>query len=170
MAEDVASFSEQQLPATPQQPPPPPPKDINPFGQPATPEANDGSGVDLNASLEPPRPSTPPPPPPVPSRDGGPSSPAPGSPPTSAPPPLPAVGDDVGAAAATVAAAAAVAAGVSSKRKGETQAGRADEVLCTFVDVMGLHHKSAASSGTCLCLQRCSCACALGERWRSLAK
>lgn len=117
---------DQQPPATPLAPPPPPPRDINPFGQPATPESKDGSGVDLSASLDPPRPSTPPPPPPVPAKDGAaaagagartPPAPASPLPPSSPPPPLPG-GDDVGVAAVT-AAAVAVAAGASSKRKGE---------------------------------------------------
>lgn len=155
--EEFASFSEQPpTPATPQLPPPPPPRDINPFGQPATPESNEGGGIDLNASLEPPRPSTPPPPPPVPSKQSRPSSPAPGSPlpPNSPPPPLPG-GEDVGATAAS-AAAVAVAAGVSGKRKGETYlkaewsaAEREPEVAspCLF------RFKAACLSPCCVLLQ-----------------
>lgn len=139
--EEFASFSEQ--PSTPQLPPPPPPRDINPFGQPVTPGSKESGGVDLNSSLEPPRPSTPPPPtptpPPVPSKQqgDGPSPPAPGSPlpPTSPPPPLPG-GDDVGVAA-VAAAAVAVAAGVSGKRKGENQKGAETmaQVASSFVSL-----------------------------------
>lgn len=124
MADSAGSVGEP--PSSPQLPPPTPPRDINPFGQPVSPElkgADDG-GVDFNSSLEPPRPSTPPPPPPVPVK-AAPGSPAPGSPrpPSSPPPPLPDDADDV-AGAVTPSAEASPAAsspGESGRRRGKGQ-------------------------------------------------
>ncbi|CAB1111565.1 unnamed protein product [Ectocarpus sp. CCAP 1310/34] len=132
---DLDAF-EQSPPSTPQQepqlpPPPPPPRDINPFGQPATPESKEGNEVDLNASLEPPRPSTPPPPPPIPAREAAGSEHSEASaaapvlsprPPSSPPPPLPGGGGGpgvgaLGSAAVAAATAAVLASGTTRKRK-----------------------------------------------------
>ncbi|CAM9179397.1 unnamed protein product [Scytosiphon promiscuus] len=109
-----------------QSPPPPPPRDINPFGQPATP-GNDGG--DSFSSVEPPRPSTPPPP--VPSKGTTEETAATAAnsdvgegvdtplPPRSPPPPLPGSGGEGGifAIAGAVAEVALSGRGRGARRK-----------------------------------------------------